>query len=399
LSVEASSGKLWNLGFVHLLAINILNASAFGIITPITPGYMVSMGATLAFAGMIVGVFSISALFARPLGGVLGDKLNKKWIIFAAMTLTGIMVITYALVPDVIWLLPIRILHGFFFSISGTVAFALGAEFIPRGRLGEGIGYLGIGHIVGMAFGPNIAIFLLEHFPYEVCFIISGIVMVCVGLSVAAIRYSQPPPGLADNSVKKGFRLSDFISVQLFPMACFAAVFAISIALKNSYIVMFGDERAISGIGLLFITNAVVQVLSRPFSGKLADRRGVAYVVIPGFILVSVSMAIISLSHALWPILIAGVLMALGYGGALPSLQASCLKKLGSRRAAVATGTYFIGFDVGMSIGQISGGVFIDSLGFSAAFGIAGAITFAGLCFYLIYHRYENRGEESKWLK
>ena len=389
---ENAHNKLWNIGFIHLLIINIVNSTAFGIITPITPGYMVNMGTNLTIAGIIMGIFPITALLTRPLANVMGDNLNKKWLIFIAMGLSGVIVVLYAIPTNVIWLVPIRILHGFLFSIAGTVTFSLGADYIPKIRLGEGIGYLGVGHIIGMAIGPNIAIFLLEHFTYEFCFVLSGIIMVAVALSVVFIRYRHNSPKaekIGKTTDKAKFRFNSFIAVEVLPFAGFAAILSISLGLVNSYLVMMGVQRLIYGIGIYFVVNAVIQVLSRPYLGRLADRKGVGYVVVPGFIFVAAAMIIISISYSVWPLLIAALLMAIGTGGTFPALQANCLRKVDAARRTVATGTYFIGFDVGMSIGQMTGGSIIDSTGFSAAYGMAAVVALVGLCFYMIFSRYE----------
>jgi len=316
-----------------------------------------------------------------------------------ALLLNGLSVILYVLAPGIMWLLPMRVLHGLAFSISGTVAFALGADYIPQKRLGEGVGYLGMGHIVGMALGPNIGIFLLEHYSYKFCFALAGIVIMTVGLSVTALRYDFKLPELPhpeDRRVIQGNRsiqgrlrisLKDIFAVELLPNAFFVAILAMSYGLTISYLVMHAGERNIANIGLYFIVNAVVQLASRPLLGKLADRKGVAYVIIPGFLLVGAAMTLIGLSHILWTILFAAVLAATGFG-ALPAMQADCLKRLHSGRRTLATSMFFIGMDIGISTGQILGGIVAGSFGFRTMYNCAGILMLAGFGLYLLYRKF-----------
>lgn len=61
--------------------------------------------------------------------------------------------------------------------------------------------------------------------------------------------------------------------------------------------------------------------------------------------------------------LIAVVLLAIGAGSDLPAIQADCLTRLGSDKKTVTTGTYLIGMDIGVSVGQIFGGIITESFG------------------------------------
>jgi MFS family permease len=380
--------KLWSARFVTLLIIILVYWIAFGMTLPITPGYAVSLGATLAFAGMITGVFSIIALFTRPLANIIGDRLNKKLLLLVFMPLTGVAVILYAFLPGIIWILPVRIAHGILFSLGGTLSFALGTGFIPMKRLGEGIGFLGVGQILGLALGPNIGLYMVNQYSYGLCFLVSGAVVIAAGLSVSVLRYDHAKPGPPSDGkpVARTFHFRDMIAIELLPNAAFVAILATGSGLTNSYLAMLGVDRNITNIGIYFIVNAIVLLASRPLLGKLTDRKGAAYAVIPGYLFMALGMAFIGMSYSLWLILSASVFIAIG-GGALTALQADCLKRLPRERKTVATGTYFIGMDIGIGTGQVFGGIVIGSLGFGAAWYIGGVLMLIGLGFYLLYKR------------
>jgi MFS family permease len=370
------------------MAVNIINACAFGMITPVVPGYIVSMGISLAFAGTVTGLFSISALIARPLASILGDRLNKKRLLMVWTCLNGLSIISYVLAPGVLWLLLIRISHGIMFSVSTTISYALGVEYVPKEKIGEGVGYLGVSQIIGMAIGPTIGIYLVNNHSYQLCFILSGAVIAAIGLSVFMLKYEHTVSIPPLNKKRPTISLRDLIAVELLPNALFVAVFASGTGLINSYLAMFGNERKIANIGLYFMVNSIVVLAVRPVVGKMIDRKGVAFIILPGFIISAAAMTIIAYSHLLWSVLFAAVLAAIGISGSMPAIQADCLKKLDSSRKTVATGTYLIGIDIGMSAGQIFGGVLTNSYGFTATFCSVGALSLAGFCLYLLYHRY-----------
>jgi len=390
---DSSPEKLWKPGFVYLLAVSIINACAFGMLVPMVPGFVVSLGTTLSFAGVVTGIFAVSALCGRPLASIMGDRFNKKRLLVLFLLLNGCSIILYALAPGIMWLFLVRILHGLAFSISGTISFALGADYIPQKRLSEGIGYLGFGHIVGMALGPNMGIFLLRHHSYEFCFVLAGVVVLTAGLFATALRYSFTPPEFPRRDSRRTFRFHDLIAVELFPNAFFAAILAMGYGLIVSYLVMLAGERNIPNIGLYFIVNSVMQLLTRPLIGKIADRKGVVYVIIPGFLLAGASMMMIGMSHMLWTILLAAVVAAAGFG-TLPAIQADCLKRLHSGRRTLATGMFFIGMDTGISAGQILGGILTDSFSFAVTYNSVGIFILFGLVLYLLYRKIEKRSNK-----
>jgi len=379
--------KLWNSQFIFILAIGAVSATAFGMISPLVPGYAVSLGASLSVAGMVVGIFSIVALIARPFSGILGDKLNKKWLLTAFLFFNGFSTLLYILAPNIPWLIPVRILHGFMFSVSGTIVFAMGAEFIPRNRIGEGIGFLGMGQIIGFAIGPNAGIFVFENHSYQLVFIISGIVIMITGLSMLLMKYdyTAPEPDPETLATKNKLRLKDFFAVELIPNVIFVSILTLGMGITNSYIVLFGYERGIGNIGLFFIVNAVVVLITRPTMGRLTDRKGVPFIVLPGYIIAAVALALLGASYSIAPILLAAVLFAIGVGGSMPAIQADCLQRLDATRRTVATGTYMIGLDIGMTIGQIFGGSASDAFGFGATFYGSAVLMLVGFVFYFIY--------------
>jgi len=349
---------------------------------PLLPSFLTGLGASLSFAGLFVGLFSFVALVGRPFASIMGDRLNKKWLLGVFLFLNGFFTLIYIFAPSVMWMLPIRVLHGLAFSVSGTIIFALGAEFIPKQRIGEGIGFLGIGQIIGMAVGPNIGINIVELHSYQLNFIIGGAMVMAAGLSLAAMKYkhSAPPP-----QEKRALHLQDFLAVELLPNVIFVAIFTLGMGLINAYLVLFGYARGIGNIGLYFIVNAIIVLLSRPLLGRMTDRKGVSAMILPGYILAAIALVLIGSAYSIWPILIAAVLFAIGAGGSMPAIQTDCLQRLDVTRRTVATGTYMIGLDIGMTIGQVFGGTAFDTFGFDITFYATGALMVVGFGFYLGY--------------
>ena len=382
------SDKMWSISFVHLLIFNAVNIGAFGMTMPITPSYIVTIGASMSLAGTATGIFSISALCARFLAGILGDKFNKKRLLMVTMLINGVVVVLYTLASDIIFMVIIRILHGIIFSVNATVFYSLGSYYIPPKRLSEGMSYLSFGQTIGMALGPSIGIYLLKSYTYDFCFIVSGICIIIAGISISTLQYSDSNFGQIrkynDNLATKKVRFRELIAVDLLPNAFFVAILTVSSGLNTSYLTMLGDERNIDNIGLYFSVHAIILLVLRPIIGKFADKGRTVFVVASGFILMMIALMFISFSHKLWMVLLAAILIAMG-GGAIPVFQADCLKKVDHQRKTVATGTYYIGVDTGMCISQILGGIIISLFGCGVVYSLSGVLMFIGFGLYLFY--------------
>ena len=130
------------------------------------------------------GHVSITALFARPVSGLISDRLNKKHVFITATALIGFALIGYGISTGIASLVVFRFIHAVAFSVNGTVNLALVAQTVPRKRMGEGIGYFGLGHIIATAAGPAVGLYIGERFGLSAVFLIAGAVMLAASAAM-----------------------------------------------------------------------------------------------------------------------------------------------------------------------------------------------------------------------
>lgn len=128
-----------------VLTINFLNAFSFYMISNILSSYLVEIGIGIALAGFVVGLFSITSLFCRPFSGLMSDRVNNVTLLKWSNILLGTGILGFAVTTDLSLLILFRIINGIGFAIGGTVQISLASKYIPPSRMGEGIGYLGLG--------------------------------------------------------------------------------------------------------------------------------------------------------------------------------------------------------------------------------------------------------------
>lgn len=357
--------KLWNKWYITILLLSMVNHVASQLITPIVSKYAMSIGATMATAGTIVGLMSLAAMFARPFAGLSSDRINKKLIIAVTGAVTGVCMYLYSASKSVEMMAAVRFVHGISFSFSTVALLAFNTMFIPKDKIGEGIGWSVVTTTLATAMGPNLGLWLVDHFGYKACFAAAAIGTIIPNLCFLVVPNRQEPhvPG---KSAK--FNVNDFISLQIFPFALLTGLFSCCNGIVNSFLALLGDERGIKGVGVFFTAYSVILIVTRPITGKLYDQKGIKFIMYPCIALAALSMLLLGKATSTWIVLLAGVLKALGQGTGAPSIQAHCLKKLGRDKAGVVSSTCYMGNDIGNTVGPAIGGLIASRTGYGSMF-------------------------------
>jgi len=156
----------------------------------------------------------------------------------------------------------------------------------------------------------------------------------------------------------------------------------------NAFIAIFAQARGIANPGIYFMVQAIALLISRTFVGRLADRYGRAAVIVPGIILMAIAMSLLPLANGLPFFMISASLCGLGFGAAQPATMALLIDRVRPDQRGLATSTYYMGFDAGISIGSILLGIVSQYWGFGVMWPLAGACTLLGLLGLLAERRH-----------
>ena len=342
---------LWNASYLLILAVSTLSSFSFYMTATIMSKYLVSLGATIAFAGVVVGLFSITSLVCRPFCGLMADRLNNIWLLIVSNILMGIGMVGFALMRSMPLMIVFRIINAVGFAINGTVQMAAAVHFIPKDRTAEGIGYMGISQLIGSACAPAVGLEIANAWGMPAAFLAAaGMTTLAAIMLVFMLRMQLP----TRNSERKGIVFSDIFDIKAVPFTLPYSTFSFT--------------NGIAKVSIYFTIYAVAVFLIRPISGKLMDRHGLRVTVFPGMICCALSLIWLSYSTTLPMIIATGILRAIGQGAAQPSLQAGCINRVGRDRSGVATSTYYLGGDVGQGIGPMIGGFILAQVAGNAGY-------------------------------
>jgi len=397
-TVDGDPVNLWNRSYVMVLLLGLVTGMSSQMVTPLVSKYAVGIGAPLTIAATISSLMSIAALVCRPISGAVTDLVNRKALMIATTIITGLSIGCYALVENISVLIAMRTIHGIAFSFMSVANMAFATSFIPKDRIGEGLGYNALAAIVSQAAGPNLGYWLAENYSFKVCFMTSAF------LSIAAVAFMLMIPyehtDVKAGQGKKRFSWDNLIAKELILYTVLISIFSMGNGLLNTYLALMAEQRGIPNVTLFFTAYSVMLLLVRPVSGRILDRKGIAVVLYPAFLIHAAGIVIVGAASKLWMLIVAGILKAIGQGSGTPSIQAHSVKVLGRQRAGVASSTTFIGQDLGNSIAPILGSFVAEKHGYGTMFyGYAAVVAILGCGLIMIQRMIEKRREQNTAVK
>lgn len=121
----------------------------------------------------------------------------------------------------------------------------------------------------------------------------------------------------------------------------------------TSFLPLFALERHLGNVGLFFTINAVGLFLSRAFLGKVADKRGVDIIIIPGIVVLAICFVPIPFVGSLVYLLLIAFPLGLAQGAVGPAINTLMFNRCSSNRRGTVSAAYFSSIDIGYSIGSI----------------------------------------------
>lgn len=198
---ESPREQLWSTTFV-LVVVSTLCCFMVGQgLNSSTSVYVALYGGTAAYAGVLAAVFSGAAAVVRLLSGPLIDGRGRRIVMLVGFAVLIVGTVGPLFTHDVAPFVVFRILQGAGFSAVTTASATAAADALPASRMGEGIGYYGLGQALSMSVGPALALALVSTDPPENLFV--GVTVIAVvGLAMIFLcRYEKHPEMLPKGAV------------------------------------------------------------------------------------------------------------------------------------------------------------------------------------------------------
>lgn len=324
------------------------------------PPFLKSLGADDFILGLATALISVPAIVSRLIAGNLLDRFGRFKVLSCGLLLMTILAYFLGVFQTIFMILVIRTLHGIAWGVAATGSVTAVTDFIPRSRLGEGMGYFSLSCSLAMAIAPALALSL----PFEWMFRLGTLFFAGAFIICLLVKYKK----IEVNPHKKRTLIEKRSLMPSFIVLCSNASYGTIV----TFVALFGQEHGVSHVGLFFAFFAAALMFSRPYIGKLADRIGCKAVIGPGIIALSLSLVLLSFSFNTVTFLICGVLYGLAQGAVMAATQTLAVLRAPSDRVGAANATYSSCFDLGLGLGALLFGFVAEFTGYGMMFLICG---------------------------
>jgi MFS transporter, DHA1 family, multidrug resistance protein len=167
-----------------ILMINMFIAvGSFGIIIPILPAYLLSIGEGGKAAGLMIAIFAGAQLIMSPIAGRWADQYGRRVMIIAGLSGLALSMFVFYFSDSITVLYLSRVIGGIGAALLIPAIFAYVADITTMDQRAKGNSMISAAMSLGIVIGPGIGGFLAD-FGLKVPLLVSAIV------GVAAVVFS-----------------------------------------------------------------------------------------------------------------------------------------------------------------------------------------------------------------
>jgi MFS family permease len=368
---------------------SLLMAVSQEALTILLPLYVLELGATPAFAALIVGLRGIGILAFDVPAGMLVARFGDKPVLLGglALILAGLLTLGLTASPWAIGAAAVALGSGHAAWMLGRQSYL--ADICAPHELGRAIAAMAGLQRGGALLGPVAGGALAGVAGYQVAFIAGAASAVVAAATVLLFaRDVQSHQVHGDPGIGTTLRVLQTHGRVLATAGAGALVLQLMRATRQLLVPLFGQAAGldVSAIGLAYSLGTVVDIAMFYPSGVLADRWGRKWSAVPSMLLYSAGLALLPLASGFYSLLGAAVLLgfANGIGTGVVMIIGADLARASGRQGPFL-GLWRLVGDLGISLAPLLAGVLVDAASLAVAslavagLGIAGSLVMAFL--------------------
>ena len=356
---------------------SFLTGASISLVVPFMPIFVEQLGIegdqVAFYAGLAISVSAVSAALISPIWGILADKYGRKTMMIRAGLAMTITMGGLAFVPNIYWLLFLRLLNGVFTGFVPN-ATALIASQVPKDKSGAALGTLSTGVVAGTLTGPFVGGLIAEIFGIRNVFLlVGGFLFLAAILTIFFIKEDFQPV-----AKEKAIPTKELFSSFKYPrllVNLFLTTFVIQFSAQSIGPILALYVRDLGQTeNLLFVSGLIVSsmgfssMMSAGVLGKLGDKVGNHRLLVAAQIY-SVIIYLLC-AHATSPIQLGlyRFLFGLGTGALIPGVNALLSKmtpKVGISRIFAFNQVFFY---LGGVVGPMTGSAVAGQFGYHSVF-------------------------------
>lgn len=353
----------------------------FGVVG-ILPVIIDRFQVTASQAGLLVGLFALVIAVLGPFLVLFASRFNRKRILTISLFIFAIVSVLSAYAPSFGALMGLRILPALFHPVYFSLAMVAAASLYPKEQATKATAYAFIGTSMGMVLGIPITTWVAAQFTYEASFLFCAAVNTIAGMGLIARLPDAPMAG----KLSYGKQLAILRKPSLWlNIAASTVIFAAMFSVYAYAAEYLSQQAGMSGrvISIMLVVFGIGGVLGNLLAGRLLGRSMVKTALLHPVVLAIAYLGLYALgSPTIGPMMVA---ITLFWGAAHTSgliVTQIWLTSEAPEAPEFVTGVYISFINLGVTIGSVAGGRFINQFGMQGI--IWSGLLFAGLAVVLV---------------
>ena len=359
--------NLYSKDIMLVLAATFFYMASPMLVTPLITGFTESIGASAALMGLVGGLMNLVSLFCRPIAGNLADRISKYKLSFIGAVFMTAACVGYIFAPNEVVVIIARIINGFGFACCSVCMATWMSNMLPKEKIGSGMGVYGTMNALAMAVATAIGVSAYQAFGYRVSFVIALVFSLAI---IVVIQFTgdkgEPETENADagengsdagDAAGRQRRKLELIDVKVIPIALIIMLFAIPYCATQSFLVTYAEVRGLHvSVSLFFPAYAAVLIVLRLSLRNLFDKLPFRIFLLSSALSELLAILLLTIMKNNAVMLLASCFLAGGYGIMSSVCQSTAILLAGREKRGLANSTYYIGLDLGMTLGPMIGG-------------------------------------------
>jgi DHA1 family multidrug resistance protein-like MFS transporter len=360
-----------------------LASSSYTMCIPFLPLYLlelgVSQGSVTVWSGAVFSATFLVAAILAPYWGRLADRSGKKRMVLRAGFCLAVTYFLGYLVRTPYELLGMRLLMG---VANGFVpaAFAIVSSSVPENKIGQSLGFMQTGLLVGGILGPLLGGALAHVYGMRQSFVVAALLLL-LATAAAWLLVEEPKTGTA---AKAGSILDDIRTAlanrPLIKMLWLLLLVNMTMMVLQPLITVYVAELqgTLAGAeltsGFIFGLAGIAGAIAAPLWGKFGQKLGFFRILVAAL---ACSGVINSLQYFIGSIVQFAVIQfvfGLFIAGVLPAINAMVIASTDHNFRGRAFGLTTSANQIGSMLGPLLGGVAGTFVGIKAVFVLTGLL-------------------------
>jgi MFS family permease len=346
----------------HVVAVNL-------------PVYAKEVGAGAFMIGLLIAVYDLAELAAKPVFGVVADRRGIKATMLAGIAVFFLASLSFLALPASL-LIVVRFLQGLGAAALSITSAALVAAYFPDGR-GRAFGVYnaikGAGYVLSPIVGGAIVWASSFSMVFVACAVVAAVAFVlCLGLPEASRDVKMEDD---DETLSMSVFARAVGDRMLLPWYAIIVVNMFLVGILFGFLPVYVHALGYDQLrnGLIVASATTSYLIVQPLAGTLADRASPRKVIMAGLVLSSLGVLLVPFTTG-FTLVVVCVVGGIGVGTVWTNSDAMVSQLAKSGRTASALGVAGSFKELGDMLGPLLIGALTEAFGLRVSFVTCGAV-------------------------